>query len=82
MSLSNASDASPTPNAGHEPCARESSGYRRWLRVVLYSLSVSTTLNQAILLKPPLPEAARQQLPELFGHLVGVGLELSDRVQA
>jgi hypothetical protein len=58
------------------------SGYPRWLCVVLYSLSVSTTLNQAIVLKPPLPEADRQQLPELFGHLLGGGLELPDRVQA
>jgi hypothetical protein len=34
--------------------------------------------NVASLLKPPLPEAERQQLAALFGHLLGVGLELPD----
>ena len=34
--------------------------------------------NVASLLKPPLPEADRQQLAALFGHLLGVGLELPD----
>jgi len=31
--------------------------------------------NIASILKPPLPEADRQQLANLFGHLVGVGLD-------
>jgi len=31
--------------------------------------------NIASILKPPLPEADRRQLAELFGHLVGVGLD-------
>jgi aryl-alcohol dehydrogenase-like predicted oxidoreductase len=31
--------------------------------------------NVASLLKPPLPAADRQRLQELFGHLVGVGLD-------
>jgi aryl-alcohol dehydrogenase-like predicted oxidoreductase len=31
--------------------------------------------NIASILKPPLPEADRRQLRELFGHLVGVGLD-------
>jgi aryl-alcohol dehydrogenase-like predicted oxidoreductase len=31
--------------------------------------------NIASILKPPLPEADRQQLRDLFGHLVGVGLD-------
>src|SRR5947207_2128299 len=31
--------------------------------------------NIASLLKPPLPEAGRARLAELFGHLVGVGLD-------
>jgi aryl-alcohol dehydrogenase-like predicted oxidoreductase len=31
--------------------------------------------NLASLTKPPLPEADRKRLAELFGHLVGVGLE-------
>ena len=37
--------------------------------------------NIASLLKPPLPEADRQQLSDLFGHLLGVGLELPDHTQ-
>jgi hypothetical protein len=32
--------------------------------------------NIASLLAPPLPEADRGRLKELFGHLVGVGLDL------
>ena len=35
--------------------------------------------NIASLLKPPLPVADRQRLNQLFGHLLGVGLELPDR---
>jgi aryl-alcohol dehydrogenase-like predicted oxidoreductase len=31
--------------------------------------------NIASILKPPLPEADRKQLADLFGHLVGVGLD-------
>jgi L-galactose dehydrogenase len=31
--------------------------------------------NIASILKPPLPEADRRQLTELFGHMVGVGLD-------
>ena len=31
--------------------------------------------NIASILKPPLPEADRKQLANLFGHLVGVGLD-------
>jgi len=38
--------------------------------------------NIASLLKPPLPEADRQQLAALFGHLLGVGLELPDAATA
>jgi aryl-alcohol dehydrogenase-like predicted oxidoreductase len=38
--------------------------------------------NIASLLKPPLPVADRQQLAELFGHLLGVGLELPYRSKA
>jgi len=38
--------------------------------------------NIASLLKPPLPEADRQQLAALFGHLLGVGLELPDPATA
>jgi aryl-alcohol dehydrogenase-like predicted oxidoreductase len=38
--------------------------------------------NIASLLKPPLPEADRQQLAALFGHLLGVGLEPPDPTTA
>jgi hypothetical protein len=31
--------------------------------------------NIASILKPPLPAADRQRLAELFGHLVGLGLD-------
>jgi hypothetical protein len=50
--------------------------------VVLFGTSSVDHLreNIASLLKPPLPEADRQQLTALFGHLLGVGLELPDRV--
>ena len=52
------------------------------VHVVLFGTSSVDHLraNIASLLKPPLPEADRQQLTELFGHLLGVGLELPDRV--
>jgi aryl-alcohol dehydrogenase-like predicted oxidoreductase len=48
--------------------------------VVLFGTSSTEHLreNIASLLKPPLPEADRQRLAELFGHLLGVGLELPD----
>jgi aryl-alcohol dehydrogenase-like predicted oxidoreductase len=50
------------------------------VHVVLFGTSSPEHLreNIASLLKPPLPEADRQQLAELFGHLLGVGLELPD----
>jgi aryl-alcohol dehydrogenase-like predicted oxidoreductase len=50
------------------------------VHVVLFGTSSTEHLreNIASLLKPPLPEADRQQLAELFGHLLGVGLELPD----
>jgi len=35
--------------------------------------------NVESILKPPLPEADRARLAELFGHLVGVGLDLPPR---
>jgi aryl-alcohol dehydrogenase-like predicted oxidoreductase len=38
--------------------------------------------NVASLLRPPLPEADVAKLHDLFGHLVGVGLDLPDRLQA
>jgi hypothetical protein len=31
--------------------------------------------NVASLLKPPLPDADRQKLAKLFGHLTGIGLD-------
>ena len=50
------------------------------VHVVLFGTSNTEHLraNIASLLKPPLPEADRQRLAELFGHLLGVGLELPD----
>jgi aryl-alcohol dehydrogenase-like predicted oxidoreductase len=38
--------------------------------------------NVESLLKPPLPEADGQKLTELFGHILGVGLELPDHPKA
>jgi aryl-alcohol dehydrogenase-like predicted oxidoreductase len=38
--------------------------------------------NIASILRPPLPAADVQKLDDLFGHLVGVGLDLPDRVKA
>ncbi len=45
--------------------------------VVLFGTGDSAHLhsNIASILKPPLPEADRDRLAELFGHLVGVGLD-------
>lgn len=54
------------------------------VHVVLFGTSSLKHLQANIhsLLKPPLPEADRQQLAELFGHLLGVGLELPDQTPA
>ena len=54
------------------------------VHVVLFGTSNLEHLQTNIqsLLKPPLPEADRQQLAELFGHLLGVGLELPDHTTA
>jgi aryl-alcohol dehydrogenase-like predicted oxidoreductase len=51
------------------------------VHVVLFGTSSPEHLreNIASLLKPPLPEVDRQRLAELFGHLLGVGLELPDQ---
>ena len=38
--------------------------------------------NIASILRPPLPAADVARLHETFGHLVGVGLDLPDRMQA
>jgi aryl-alcohol dehydrogenase-like predicted oxidoreductase len=38
--------------------------------------------NIASILRPPLPAADVAKIHELFGHLVGVGLDLPDRIQA
>ena len=50
------------------------------VHVVLFGTSTPEHLRANIdsLLQPPLPEADRQQLATLFGHLLGVGLELPD----
>jgi aryl-alcohol dehydrogenase-like predicted oxidoreductase len=54
------------------------------VHVVLFGTGNAQHLRENIqsLLKPPLPEADRQQLATLFGHLRGVGLELPDPVTA
>jgi hypothetical protein len=61
-----------------------SSGFLPGVHVVLFGTSSTEHLraNIASLLKPPLPEADRRQLAELFGHLLGVGLELPDYTPA
>jgi aryl-alcohol dehydrogenase-like predicted oxidoreductase len=38
--------------------------------------------NIASILRPPLPAPDVQRLYDLFGHLVGVGLDLPDRIRA
>jgi aryl-alcohol dehydrogenase-like predicted oxidoreductase len=38
--------------------------------------------NVASILRPPLPAADTKKLHDLFGHLIGVGLDLPDRIQA
>jgi L-galactose dehydrogenase len=45
--------------------------------VVLFGTGDSAHLrsNVAALLKPPLPEADREKLTKLFGHLTGIGLD-------
>ena len=52
--------------------------------VVLFGTSSIAHLrsNVASILRPPLPEADRVLLADLFGHLVGVGLDLPDYVKA
>jgi L-galactose dehydrogenase len=52
--------------------------------VVLFGTSSVEHLkaNIASILRPPLPAADTKKLHDLFGHLVGVGLDLPDRIQA
>jgi aryl-alcohol dehydrogenase-like predicted oxidoreductase len=54
------------------------------VHVVLFGTSNPAHLraNIASLLTPPLPAADRQQLADLFGHLIGVGFELPDHAKA
>jgi L-galactose dehydrogenase len=51
--------------------------------VVLFGTSSIAHMqaNVASILRPPLPEADRARLAELFGRLVGVGLDLPDYVK-
>lgn len=57
--------------------------YEPGVHVVLFGTSNPAHLrtNIASLLKPPLPEADRQRLADLFGHLIGVGFELPDHAK-
>jgi len=52
--------------------------------VVLFGTGSAAHLeaNIASILRPPLPAADVQKLYALFGHLIGVGLDLPDRLQA
>ena len=52
--------------------------------VVLFGTSNTEHLrsNIASILRPPLPAVDVQKLYALFGHLVGVGLDLPDRITA
>ena len=38
--------------------------------------------NIASILRPPLPATDVARLQRLFGHLIGVGLDLPDRIRA
>lgn len=51
--------------------------------VVLFGTSniAHMRANVASILSPPLPEADRARLSELFGHLVGIGLDLPEYVK-
>ncbi len=51
--------------------------------VVLFGTSSLAHMqaNVASLLRPPLPAADRERLAALFGHLVGVGLDLPDYIK-
>lgn len=51
--------------------------------VVLFGTSSIAHMqaNVASIMSPPLPEADRAKLTDLFGHLVGVGLDLPDYVK-
>jgi L-galactose dehydrogenase len=58
--------------------------HERGIDVVLFGTSRVEHLkaNIASILRPPLPAADTKKLHDLFGHLVGVGLDLPDRIQA
>src|SRR5207245_775243 len=60
--------------APHDP---EHQVVQRGVQVVLFGTRDPEHLrtNSASIRKPPLPDADRQQLATLFGHLVGVGLD-------
>ena len=57
--------------------------HERGCDVVLFGTSniAHMRANIASILSPPLPEADRARLAELFGHLVGVGLDLPEYVK-
>ncbi len=70
--LVHAGGASSVPDAAYRFVRHEPG-----VEVVLFGTGDPEHLrtNIASLLKPPLPEADRVRLAELFGHLVGVGLD-------
>ena len=53
-----------------------------WADVVLFGTGSIDHLrsNIASILRPPLPATDVQKLYSLFGHLIGVGLDLPDRI--
>jgi len=57
--------------------------HQKGIDVVLFGTGNVAHLrsNIASILRPPLPEDDERRLNELFGRLVGVGLDLPDRVQ-
>jgi aryl-alcohol dehydrogenase-like predicted oxidoreductase len=58
--------------------------YQKGIDVVLFGTGSAAHLraNIASLLRPPLPAADVAKIYDLFGKLVGVGLDLPDRLQA
>ena len=54
------------------------------INVVLFGTSSVEHMrsNVASILRPPLPPSDVQRLADMFGHLIGVGLDLPDRITA
>ena len=72
----------PGGAASLQDAAYRSARHEPGVDVVLFGTGDAAHLetNIASLLRPPLPDADRARLAELFGHLVGVGLDRPDRI--